>query len=351
MRSIIITSALLTFALLGTLFVPRSSLAAASDTVLIEQIIKTTRKPVIISIIRKHRQNHITVIINGQMRESIGPPDEKYVNAKSVLEDLRKMHLSVTEFKKMVDQATATQTPNTPEILYIQAKELFWAGQYDQALKSALIALKEAETRFGNNSIGLSKSLSLLAYIQSSRQQYQDAAQYLARLKSIQEDSLGKDHGAVADTISRLIEVYEKLGNVSEANRLNNLAASRWNGGTQMQETEQTPKSVTTTETSTPATTIKDLHISDKRLREEQNNKRARECERIKQGRLAAVDKRKLSDPCVAVKRHPQCPKNCSNSKYVVKGQCNHKNVSKSEAGALRKASHESVRCQVRARR
>ncbi len=128
MRRIIITSALLTVTILGTLFVPRSSLIAASDTVHIEQIIKTAGKPVLISVILKHRQNHITVIFNGQMRESFGPPDEKYVIAKSVQEDLRKMHLSVTVFKKMVDQAIAAQTPNGPEIPYIHAKMLFSAG-------------------------------------------------------------------------------------------------------------------------------------------------------------------------------------------------------------------------------
>jgi len=343
MRSIIITSALLAFVLLGTLFVPRSSLIAASDTVQIEQIIKTAGKPTIISVIRKHPQDHITVLMNGQTRESFGPPDEKYVNARSILEDLRKMHLPVTEFKKMVDQAIAAQAPNTPEPLYIQAKMLFSAGQYDQALKPAVMALKEAETQFGNNSIELAKSLSLLAYIQSSRQQYQEAAQYLARLKSIQEVNLGNGHGAVADTISRLIEVHEKLGNVNEANRLNNLAASRW-GDAQMLETVQTPKSVTATEAGTPAVTTKDPHMSDKRLREEQNNKRVRECERMMHKHLATADKRKLSDPYVAIKRHPQGPKNYSNVKYVVKGQCTHKNVSKSQAGALRKASHESAR-------
>ena len=315
MRSIIITFALLTFALLGTLFVPRSSLMAASDTVQIEQIIKTAGKPTIISVIRKHRQDHITVLMNGQMRESFGPPDEKYVNARSILEDLRKMHLPVTEFKKMVDLAIAAQTPNTPEPLYIQAKMLFSAGQYDQALKSAVMALKEAETQFGNNSIELAKSLSLLAYIQSSRQQYQEAAQYLARLKSIQEVNLGNGHGAVADTISRLIEVHEKLGNVNEANRLNNLAASRW-GDAQTLETDQIPKSVTTIEAGTPAVSTKDPHMSDKRLREEQNNKRVRECERMMHKHFATADKRKPSDPYVAIKRHPQGPKNYSNVKY-----------------------------------
>lgn len=114
---------------------------------------------------------------------------------------------------------------------YSKATKLYLDGKYTEALDTAKGALTEAEKNHSSSSIELVKPLSLLADIQNSRGDYQQAAQYLERLKTIQESILGKNHRDVADTVSRLIKVYEKQGDTEKAIRLNDLAASRWGGG------------------------------------------------------------------------------------------------------------------------
>jgi len=114
---------------------------------------------------------------------------------------------------------------------YSKATKLYIDGKYAEALESAKEALAEAEKNHGPSSIELAKPLSLLADIQNSRKQYQEATLYLERLRSIQERNLGSTHRDVADTLSRLIKLYERQGNEEKANDLNNLAASRWGNG------------------------------------------------------------------------------------------------------------------------
>jgi tetratricopeptide (TPR) repeat protein len=202
-----------------------SHLMAASDTDRIEQLIKINGKSEIISIIRKNRQNHITLLIDGEMEDSVGPPDEKYVTAKTIREDLINMRLKVSDLEKMCGQNAPIKAIDN---LHKKASTLFSEGKYDEALIPAKEALAKAENQYGVKSIELSNPLSLLANIQSYRNQYQDAAQYLERLRSIQESTLGTSDRKVADTISRLIKVYGKLGNIEKVNNLNRLVNARW---------------------------------------------------------------------------------------------------------------------------
>lgn len=75
----------------------------APPGVLIEELIKMFGKEKIVNIIRKHRQNRITVLVDNGLREVFGPPDERYVSARTIQEDLRKMNLSVQEFRKLLE--------------------------------------------------------------------------------------------------------------------------------------------------------------------------------------------------------------------------------------------------------
>lgn len=75
----------------------------APPGVLIEELIKMFGKEQITNVIRKQRQNRITVLVGNTLREVFGPPDEKYVSARTIQEDLRKMNLSVQDFRKLLE--------------------------------------------------------------------------------------------------------------------------------------------------------------------------------------------------------------------------------------------------------
>jgi tetratricopeptide (TPR) repeat protein len=118
----------------------------------------------------------------------------------------------------------------TWEDLTKKATGLYAAGNTVEALESGEIALAEAEKEFGTSSIQLSRQLNLLADIHQKRGEWQEAARYLERLRSIQEAVLGPRNKKVANTLSALITVHEKQGNHPAAEELNEVASARWSG-------------------------------------------------------------------------------------------------------------------------
>lgn len=101
-------------------------------------------------------------------------------------------------------------------------------GKHEEALKAAREALAEMEVKYGEQGLELSESLKLLAEIQRSRQEFQEAADILERLRSIQESNLGPRSTKVATSISDLIAVYEQMGQHQKAESLNEIACKRW---------------------------------------------------------------------------------------------------------------------------
>lgn len=213
--------------------------SGASDGDRIEQLIKIVGKNKITTIIRQHRQNQVTVLNANQMQDDFGPPDEKYVTAKTILEDLRKIHLSVSDLEKMLGQQAPTKASTKKESEYRQAESLFIEGKYHEALNPAKEALKQSESKYGTKSIELSNALSLLGDIELKRNKYQEAVQYLERLRTIQEAESSTNRRDITDTISRLIKAYEGSGDIARANELNEMAASRWGGEIKPQNEEQ----------------------------------------------------------------------------------------------------------------
>lgn len=118
--------------------------------------------------------------------------------------------------------ATAGITQNISSESCQKASVLYAVGQYDDQLSFAKAALGRAD------SIELSNPLPLLAKIQEDPKNYKEAAQHMEGLRSIQEADLGKGDPKVADITSDLISEYETQGDTYTAERLNNLADSRW---------------------------------------------------------------------------------------------------------------------------
>lgn len=118
--------------------------------------------------------------------------------------------------------ATNGITQNTSSDSYQKASVLYAVGQYDDQLSFAKATLG------GADSLELSNQLPLLAKIQEDPKNYKEAAQHMERLGSVQEAGLGKEDPKVADTISVSINEYETQGDTYKAERLNNLADSRW---------------------------------------------------------------------------------------------------------------------------
>jgi len=231
MKRIVVMVQFMIFVLISFLLFHASPGVAASDLERVEQLIKSVGKNEIITVIRKQRQNNVTVVNGGQMHDYFGPPDEKYVTAKTIVEDLKKMRLSISELEKMLGQGAATKVGGDADSKYDKARSLFIGGKYDDASNLAKEAIKEAETQCGVKSIELRKALSLAADIENRREEYQEAVRCLERLRTIQESTLGNNHRDVASTITRMIQTYEKLGDRANVNKLDNLASSRWGGG------------------------------------------------------------------------------------------------------------------------
>jgi phage terminase small subunit len=135
---------------------------------------------------------------------------------------------------------------------YQLATELYSAGDFDNALTAAKEALQETEQSAKSNSMALCNPLALLAKIQKTRRDFRGAAQYLERMRSIEEANLGEKDSRVATTVNDLISVYTILGDTAKVNAMSTLASSRWQGS----DTETTTSQNTQVHTK-PRNTVK----------------------------------------------------------------------------------------------
>ena len=110
-------------------------------------------------------------------------------------------------------------------LIAISGYIIFSGAAYNNPKQTVTDGIADYEKK---DSIELSNPLPLFAKIQEDRKNYKEVAQHLERLRSIQEAGFGKRNPKVAATISDLISEYETQGDTYTAERLNNLANSRW---------------------------------------------------------------------------------------------------------------------------
>ena len=103
---------------------------------------------------------------------------------------------------------------------YIKAgEEAYRRGQYVEAQKQFLAALKEAE-RFGNLDPRLATSLNDLAEVHRKQGQYAKAEPLFRRSLAMQENALGPEHPNVALSLNNLAALYYAQGEYAEAEPL-----------------------------------------------------------------------------------------------------------------------------------
>jgi len=109
-------------------------------------------------------------------------------------------------------------------LIVISGYIIFHSAAYNNLKQNVTDGIDTYENK---DSIELSNPLPLFAKIQEDRNNYNELAQHLDRLRSIQEAGFKKRDLKVAATISDLISEYETQGDTYTAELLNNLADSR----------------------------------------------------------------------------------------------------------------------------
>lgn len=199
-----------------------------ADVERIEALIRKYGKGQIVAYIRKARGGQITVIVDKEMSDFLGPPNEDLITAGTISEDLKKLKISTTDLEAQLTEPAAPKTAEKPEDFSNQAKALLSESKHEEALKAAQSGLSKAEAAYGKSHAELVQPLTLLADIQEGRKNYPEAIKYLEQCRSIQEASKGKNSPDVAETISRLITLYEQTGDKKNADNLNKVADARW---------------------------------------------------------------------------------------------------------------------------
>lgn len=99
------------FAALFALLIPIPSLLYAedTDTAEIEQLIQKYGVRPLVSAVLAVRGSAITIDVNGELRPMMGPPDEQFVSARSILADLRIAGLTVASFAARIPAVAAAE--------------------------------------------------------------------------------------------------------------------------------------------------------------------------------------------------------------------------------------------------
>ncbi len=182
----------------------------------IKKLINDYGKSKIIEIILKHRKKGITICVDGSFRDYLGPPGEQWVTAKSIVQDLQKAGLSLSKLQEELKESTAEKAHKQQEYVSRQ-EELMNGDEDDEGWAYARRELIKAELSYGKNSLKLSRPLSSLAEIHIRLGEYEEATEYLERLRTIQENALDKDDPKLMNTITRLDAVYGKLKSANQS--------------------------------------------------------------------------------------------------------------------------------------
>jgi hypothetical protein len=81
------------------------SAANPRDLTAVESLIKTYGKKPIIEFLRARRSGRVTIAVDGRERESVGPPNEQFVTARTILRDLSRIPLTVEQFEQALKAA------------------------------------------------------------------------------------------------------------------------------------------------------------------------------------------------------------------------------------------------------
>jgi tetratricopeptide (TPR) repeat protein len=111
------------------------------------------------------------------------------------------------------------------ETLQQEARKLYRAGKYDQAVVVAKKALELAEKSVGPNHPDVATSLNNLAGIYRAQGQYAQAEPLYRRSLVIREKALGPDHPDVATSLRNLALLYRATQRTTEAEQLEERAA------------------------------------------------------------------------------------------------------------------------------
>lgn len=99
---------------------PETQQRAAEELEIVGQVLADHDVAVVVDWIRKQRRGKITVEVAGQLRPSLGPPNQKYVTPASVVYDLHQIEVEPEDFA----EAIARLQPVAHEPMAIGQKDL-----------------------------------------------------------------------------------------------------------------------------------------------------------------------------------------------------------------------------------
>jgi hypothetical protein len=121
---VVVSAAALLAASLAAAQAPTPVVPGARDLAVVEGLIKTYGKKPIIELLRAKLAGRVTISVDGREREAIGPPNEQFVTARTILRDLARIPLTVEQFEqalKAVGPAQAQKRAITYEDAPLQS--------------------------------------------------------------------------------------------------------------------------------------------------------------------------------------------------------------------------------------
>ncbi len=113
--------------------------------------------------------------------------------------------------------AAEAKEPSNADFLDRQAKNLHWAGRYEEAIPIAREVLQIREKADGPEHVKTAVSLNTLAELYRATGDHANAKPLYQRALAIKEKALGLEHPSTATSLNNLAELYSAMGDYAKA--------------------------------------------------------------------------------------------------------------------------------------